>query len=147
MKLNAQGYRTTGTWGSNPFSKDTVQRLLSNRFYLGQLPDGQGGWIDGQHAPLISEELWDQAQRARLRHRKNPQTIPGHARVHVLGGGLLRCGDLRAAGTESSALHVSKSRKDVDERLLCLLWAIPGATLHPICRRRSCARSATHRLL
>jgi site-specific DNA recombinase len=113
MNLNAQGYRTTGTWGSNPFSKDTIQRLLSNRFYLGQLPDGQGGWIDGQHAPLISEELWDQAQRARLRHRKNPQTIPGHARVHVLGGGLLRCGICALQG-RSSALHVSKSRKDVD---------------------------------
>ena len=113
MKLNTLGYRTTGTWGSNPFSKDTIQRLLSNRFYLGQLPDGQGGWIDGQHAPLISEELWDQAQRARLRHRKNPQTIPGHARVHVLGGGLLRCGICALQG-RSFILHVSKSRKDQD---------------------------------
>ena len=113
MKLNTLGYRTTGAWGSNPFSKDTIQRLLSNRFYLGQLPDGQGGWIDGQHAPLISAELWDQAQRARLRHRKNPQTIPGHARVHVLGGGLLRCGICALQG-RSSALHVSKSRKDED---------------------------------
>jgi hypothetical protein len=55
----------------------------------------------------------DQAQCARLRNRKHPQTIPGHARVHVLGGGLLRCGVCALQG-RSSALHVSKSRKDED---------------------------------
>ena len=83
--MNELGYRTHGTWGSNPFSKDTIQHLLGNRFYLGELPDGNDGWVPGKHSALIPEELWDQAQRARLRQRRNPQTIPGHARVHVLG--------------------------------------------------------------
>ena len=40
--LNAAGYRTTGNRGRNPFTKDTVCRLLQNRFYLGELPDGEG---------------------------------------------------------------------------------------------------------
>jgi len=113
VKLNQVGYRTAGTWGSNPFSKDTVQRLLGNRFYLGELPDGRGGWVAGKHAPLVPQELWDAAQRARMRHRMNPQTIPGTARVHVLGGGLLRCGVCYAQG-RSAALHVAKSRKEED---------------------------------
>src|SRR3712207_275573 len=33
--LNAAGYRTTGNWGRNLFTKDTVCRMLQNRFYLG----------------------------------------------------------------------------------------------------------------
>ncbi len=40
--LNAAGYRTTGNRGRNPFTKDTVCRMLQNRFYLGELPDGDG---------------------------------------------------------------------------------------------------------
>ncbi len=36
--LNTDGYRTTGNWGRNPFKKDTVRRMLMNRFYLGELP-------------------------------------------------------------------------------------------------------------
>jgi len=113
VKLNQVGYRTAGTWGSNPFSKDTVQRLLGNRFYLGELPDGKGGWMPGKHTPLVPQDLWDAAQRARARQRANPQTIPGTARVHVLGGGLLRCGMCYTQG-RSSALHVAKSRKEED---------------------------------
>jgi hypothetical protein len=38
--------------GANPFTKDTVRRLLLNRFYLGELPDGHGGWLPGRH-PVI----------------------------------------------------------------------------------------------
>ena len=42
--LNAAGYRTTGNRGRNLFSKDTVSPMLQNRFYVGELPDGMGGW-------------------------------------------------------------------------------------------------------
>lgn len=113
IRLNDLGYRTHGTWGSNPFSKDTIQHILGNRFYLGELPDGQGGWVAGKHNALITEDLWNQAQAVRVRQRRNPQTIPGNARVHVLGGGLLRCGMCWMQG-RSSALHVSKSRRADD---------------------------------
>jgi hypothetical protein len=97
----------------NPFTKETLQRLLGNRFYLGELPDGSGGWVRGKHAPMVPQELWDATQRARMRHRMNPQTIPGTARVHVLGGGFLRCGMCYAQGRRA-ALHGAKSRKEED---------------------------------
>lgn len=42
-KLNEAGNRTTGNRGQNPFTKDTVRPMLTNRFYLGYLPDGAGG--------------------------------------------------------------------------------------------------------
>ncbi|MHB1417636.1 MAG: recombinase family protein, partial [Chloroflexota bacterium] len=41
--LNAKGYRTTGNRGKNRFTKDTVRVMLRNRFYLGELPDAEGG--------------------------------------------------------------------------------------------------------
>jgi DNA invertase Pin-like site-specific DNA recombinase len=113
VKLNSVGYRTQGTWGSNPFSKDTIQRLLGNRFYVGELPDGRGGWVPGKHEPLVPQELWERAQAARRRGQLNPQTIPGNARVHILGGGLLRCAVCWSQG-RSSALHITKSRKEQD---------------------------------
>lgn len=36
--LTAAGYRTTGNRGANPFTKDTVAEILTNRFYWGDLP-------------------------------------------------------------------------------------------------------------
>src|SRR5215212_2235056 len=73
--LNATGYRTTGNRGANPFTKDTVRPMLQNRFYLGELPDGNGGWMPGKHAPMIDAALFDAALTARFRNarrRHNP---------------------------------------------------------------------------
>lgn len=47
--LNTAGHRTTGNQGYNLFSKDTVRGILTNKFYLGYLPDGSGGWLKGKH--------------------------------------------------------------------------------------------------
>jgi len=38
---------------------------------LGELPDGEGGWIQGQHQPFVEQELWDRARDARQRRRTN----------------------------------------------------------------------------
>src|SRR5918998_1515670 len=61
--LNAAGYRTTGNRGRNLFTKDTVCVLLQNRFYLGELPDGQGGHVPAAHHPVLDTELFEQAQQ------------------------------------------------------------------------------------
>lgn len=73
-EMNNLGYRTSGNRGPNLFTKDTVKVVLNHRFYLGELPDGeytegrtrQGRYtkhIKGKHEPLMSEELWQAAQR------------------------------------------------------------------------------------
>ena len=64
--LNAAGYRTTGNRGARPFSKDSVRRIILNRFYLGELPDGNGGWMPGAHQAVLDPALFDAAQAARL---------------------------------------------------------------------------------
>src|SRR5829696_7510213 len=56
MLLNERGYRTTGNRGRNPCTKDTVRPMLQNRFYLGLLPDGEGGWVPGAHQAVLDED-------------------------------------------------------------------------------------------
>ena len=59
--LNTKGYRTAGPIGNKPFSKHSVRGILVNRFYLGYLPDGNGGWLTAKHAPFVDQELWEKA--------------------------------------------------------------------------------------
>ena len=68
IALNAADYRTAGNQKHHLFSKDTVRGILPNRFYLGYLPDGNGGWVKGKHQAFIDEELWSQVQEARRRN-------------------------------------------------------------------------------
>jgi len=63
--LNTAGYRTTGNQGSNLFSNNTIRGLLTNRFYLGYITDGNGGWLDAKHKAMIDEKLWNRAQDVR----------------------------------------------------------------------------------
>jgi DNA invertase Pin-like site-specific DNA recombinase len=88
--LNARGYRTWGTHGSNPFSKDTVGGILQNRFYIGELPDEKGGWLKGKHAPIIPPELFEAAQEARAKRRSHSQTTRATAQRYSLSG-ITRC--------------------------------------------------------
>lgn len=84
--LNSAGYRTAGNQGRHPFSKDTVKGMLQNRFYLGELPHGNDGWLQGQHKPFIDEQLFAQAQEWRERNRKAPKNHPARASISSLTG-------------------------------------------------------------
>ena len=84
--LNKNGYRTTGNRGRNIFSKDTVRAMLANRFYLGYLPDGRGGWVKGKHSQIVDSALFESVQEARLRNRKCVRQVPAHKSVASLTG-------------------------------------------------------------
>ena len=87
MTLSERGYRTAGNQGNRLFSKDTVRGMLTNRFYRGYLPDGNGGWIKAKHDSFIDEELWNQAQETRQRNARSTHTrCPGGKRVCSLSG-------------------------------------------------------------
>ena len=88
--LNLAGYRTTGNRGANPFSKDTVRGVLTNRFYLGYLPNGDGGWLRGRHAPIVDEELWQSAQEARMKRQQRRDGTTSRASVYSLTG-MMKC--------------------------------------------------------
>jgi len=93
--LNAEGYRTSGNRGPWPFTKDSVRGILINKFYVGELPDGNGGWIEGRHEPFISIERFEEVQEMRARNRKQPKTIKRSATTYSLSG-LLKCVDCRS---------------------------------------------------
>ncbi|MFC1961103.1 recombinase family protein, partial [Chloroflexota bacterium] len=112
--LNREGYRTTGNWGERPFTKDTVNRILKNVFYLG-LVKYKGEVFPGQHPALISQELFDKCQDHRARSRPKRKAHGKRKYTYVLAGiaccsecGLtLRCG---AGGSRRYYRHVAKSR-------------------------------------
>ena len=97
--LNAKGYRTTGNRGENLFTKDTVCPMLRNRFYLGELPDGDGGWLPGKHQAFVDAETFDKAQDTRQANRNEQRvsSVKRGARTYSLTG-LLRCGHCRDSG-------------------------------------------------
>ena len=84
VALNGAGYRTAGNQGNRPFSKDTVNGVLRNRFYLGYLPDSNDGWVKGKHDPFISEDLFNAVQGIRTVRREPRQTVNASARTYSL---------------------------------------------------------------
>ncbi|MDM7999668.1 MAG: recombinase family protein [Dehalococcoidia bacterium] len=110
IALNSVGYRTTGTHGPRLFSKDTVKDMLNNRFYVGFIPNGDGGWIRAKHEPFIDPRVFEEAQKMRAQRTRKPQTIRSDARVYSLSG-IARCFECH------STLRTFKGRGRV--RLAC----------------------------
>ncbi len=91
QRLNSAGCRTAGNQGNRLFSKDTVRGILTNRFYIGEISDGNGGWAKAKHEPLIQLDLFQAALAARGRNRRNPaKSTRADARVSSLSG-VARC--------------------------------------------------------
>lgn len=110
IALNVSGYRTTGTHGSRPFSKDTVKNMLKNKFYVGNIRDGNGGWIRAKHEPFIEEQLFEEVQKLRARRTTNRGSVRSDASMYSLTG-IARCVQC------GSTLRAFKGRGRV--RLIC----------------------------
>ena len=82
--LNTAGYRTAGNQGNGLFTKDTVGGILTNHFYIAELPDGNGGWIEAKHKPFIDRDLFNTVQEVRAKGRSPRQTINSGARTYSL---------------------------------------------------------------
>jgi len=81
IAINAGGYRAAG---NGPFSKNTMGRILKNRFYVGELPNGNNGWVKGKHDPFIDLQLFDMAQEMRALVQWAPRTITLRARTYSI---------------------------------------------------------------
>ena len=111
QELNAKGYRTSGNRGQNPFTKDTVRAILRNRFYLGELPDGNGGWLPGKHGTLIDPDLFELADAARRANLRHPRRISEVRSPWALSG-LATCASCGKSMTSSG-------RSDGRRRIQC----------------------------
>lgn len=94
-ELTLRGFRTSGNRGQNPFSKDTVRHVLQNRFYLGELPDGEGGWLPGRHPAIIDAALFEAAGQERERNRTR-KLGPGTKRKPWALSGIIYCAECGA---------------------------------------------------
>lgn len=77
-----------------PLGLGTIWEVLTNRFYLGELPMGKrrrDGWLPGAHAPFIDQRLFDAAAKVRAENRRGRAAVPRSSKVYALTG-LCRCG-------------------------------------------------------
>jgi site-specific DNA recombinase len=67
------GFRIEGRQGNTVITKDTIEDVLQNRFYVGytsygrRVPGQKREWMPGAHEPLITEELFEKVQQVRAR--------------------------------------------------------------------------------
>ena len=100
IELNRQGNRFRDRYGAKPFTKVSVRSVLQNAWlYAGRLPVGRerGGTYseiyDGEHEPLISDEL--AARVIDVRQNRTKGTSRSPSRLYLLTG-LLYCQDCGA---------------------------------------------------
>jgi site-specific DNA recombinase len=112
QSLNSAGYRTAGNQGRGLFAKDTVRGMLTNKFYLGYLPNGNREWCKGKHEAFIDEQLWNQAQEMRRRNATSTHGRCRSERKPCSLTGITHCWYCKGR------MHVSSTNK-VEPRLGC----------------------------
>lgn len=106
--LNNAGYRTSGNRGANPFTKDSVRVILRNRFYVGDLPDGNGGWLPGKHAALIEPAVFERAEAQRAANTNRPREVSTVRSPWALSG-VAVCGG--CGGSVTVTHHMTGKRR------------------------------------
>ena len=106
IALNAIGYRTTGTQGPRPFSKDTVKDILVNRFYLGYIQDGNGGWLKAKHQAFIDPGLFEEVQIMRQKNRTSTHQHTTQTKSVYSLTGITFCWYCREKGHDGR-IHIS----------------------------------------
>ena len=84
--FNARQLRTRG---GKLWSKDAVRDIMQNDFYYGVV-EYRTDLYQGNHPPLITKDLFDEALKTRREHRRAPRTNSPKLRTYVLNG-LLYC--------------------------------------------------------
>ena len=121
-RLNQNGFRTRA---GRRFSKDTIDDMLQNRFYLGKIVYGPAGKseqpeiFDGQHPAIISEDLFDAVIAARKRRRGHIRSYQNDKETYLLNAisACSLCGrSLRAQKTKTGRYYreMSGARGFVD---------------------------------
>lgn len=108
-KLNTLGYHTTGNHRGNIWGMSSVNVILRNRFYIGELPGG----ITAKHGELVPGELFQRVQTALdvRTHQRGAFSVRNDRRTHSLSG-LVFCGEC------GNKLHIRYSHERT--RLFCV---------------------------
>ena len=106
MIINAAGYRTTGTHGPRPFSRDTVRGMLVNRFYIGYIQDGNKGWLEAKHKAFIDAGLFEEVQTMRQKNRTSTHQHTVRSKNIYSLTGVVFCWYCREKGREGR-IHIA----------------------------------------
>jgi len=68
MRSKARVSDTGRRYGGKPHSRGSLYHILKNRIYRGEV-NHKGTWYPGDHAPIVSAELWTRAQEILAGHR------------------------------------------------------------------------------
>jgi site-specific DNA recombinase len=93
------------TRGGRPLTKGTLHQFLTNVTFTGRVRHKRS-IFDGEHRPIIDQELFDKVQEALLLHSRG-RGRP-HSRHSALLGGLLRCAACGCAMVHSFSSHGAK---------------------------------------
>lgn len=94
---------------NGPWHHQTVRRVLQSKLYLGYISFADE-WHKGNHAPIISEELFDSAQRVlKERTRQHEEQNRRMGKATTLLGGFLVCAH---CGAKYSKVSIKRTRKD-----------------------------------
>ena len=151
-ELNADGYRTkvqNRTSGPHKggclYRRGTIYHMLANRIYRGDIVH-KGEAYPGEHEPIVSEELWDDVQRA-LVHRSQGGSTRQAARWPSLLINLLYDGEgrpmspshsTRKAGNTGAAAQRRRyryyqTRPDAEGGVA---WRVTASDIEPLIRSR-----------
>lgn len=151
-ELNADGYRTkvqnrtSGPHkGGCPYRRGTIYHMLANRIYRGDIVH-KGEAYPGEHEPIVSEELWDEVQRA-LAGRSQGGSTRQAARWPSLLINLLRDGEGRLMAPSHSTRKVIsddgatqrrryryyQTRPDAEGGIA---WRVTASDIEPLVRDR-----------
>ncbi len=128
--LNEAGYRPNGRGDRalRLFSKDSVNSMLANRFYIGEV-EYAGQHYPGLHEPIISRELFELVQEVRERRDRGGASAPQESRVYPLTGiaRCARCGTPMRGSSSSGRRYYRDPAPDrcreCDQRLVRALEA------------------------
>ena len=151
-ELNADGYRTkvqNRTSGPHKggclYRRGTIYHMLANRIYRGDIVH-KGEAYPGEHEPIVSEELWDEVQRA-LAHRSQGGSTRQAARWPSLLINLLYDGEERPmspshstrkaanadGATQRRRYRYYQTRPDAEGGVA---WRVTASDIEPLVRSR-----------
>jgi site-specific DNA recombinase len=107
-ELDRQGItaRPTPKFPARTLAISQIERILKNRYYLGEVRY-EGVWYPGRHQAIIGPELWEQVQTVRRGRQQSGEKPRQHP--HYLKGSLYcgQCGEL--LGVEVVRNHQGRS--------------------------------------
>lgn len=97
--LNATGYRSNR---GSLFCDGSIRTLITNRVYVGEIPQEGGSYLPGDFDPIVPRELWDRVQSINATRTLRRESVKHQSAAYSLGGGVVKCLACLTEGRDAS---------------------------------------------